>query len=278
MTALERLGRIRGFIVDLDGTTYLGDRALPGAEEFLRCVAEIGCRCVFVTNNSSNSGDAYVAKLGCLGLAATSGQVLTSGEATAMFLNRCGYHRLFVIGTPALEQEMRNAAFLLASETPDCVVLGFDKTLTYSKLETAARLLAAGVPFVATHPDLVCPTETGYIPDCGSMIALLHAATGVSPVIVGKPEPLLVEMALVKLGGLAREEVAVIGDRLYTDMAMARRAGTLAVLVLSGETSREMLEAAGDKPDLVFDHLGALSAALRSASLVAARETDREAR
>jgi len=277
MTALDRLARVRGFIVDLDGTTYLGERPLPGAGEFLRYIAEIGGRCVFVTNNSSSSGGEYVAKLRRLGLPAAPEQVLTSGEATAMFLGRCGYHRLFVVGTPALEDEMRSAGFLLVSESPECVVLGFDRTLTYAKLEAATRFLAAGVPFVATHPDLVCPTETGYIPDCGSMIALLTAATGVAPVVVGKPEPLLVEMALVKLG-LGSEDVAVIGDRLYTDMAMARRAGTLAVLVLSGETSREMLETASEAPDLVFDHLGALSAALRSASLAAAREAGPEAR
>jgi 4-nitrophenyl phosphatase len=277
MKTLDRLSRVRGFIVDLDGTTYLGERALPGAAEFLTSLTEVGCECVFVTNNSSTSGADYEAKLRRLGVPAVAGQVLTSGEATARFLRRREYRSVFVVGTPSLEEEMRLAGLQLVSEAPDCVVLGFDKTLTYAKLERAARLLAAGTPFVATHPDLACPTETGYIPDCGSMIALLHAATGVSPVVVGKPEPLLVEMALLKLG-VGAHEVAVVGDRLYTDMAMARRAGALGVLVLSGETSREMVNAADDKPDLVFDHLGALSAALRSLSLATSRDSNRELR
>jgi HAD superfamily hydrolase (TIGR01450 family) len=277
VTNVSPLARVRGFIVDLDGTTYLGDRALPGAGDFLTCLAEIGSRCAFVTNNSSTTGDAYVAKLQGLGLPAAPGQVLTSGEATAMYLGRRGYRRLFVLGTPALEGEMLNAGFLLVSQTPECVVLGFDKTLTYAKLEAATRFITAGVPFVATHPDLVCPTETGYVPDCGAMIALLQSATGVAPTVVGKPEPLLVEMALVKLG-LGAAEVAVVGDRIYTDMAMARRAGALGVLVLSGETSREMLATATETPDLVFDHLGALTAALRSAVLAAARAPGPEAR
>lgn len=272
MTAVERLARTRGFIVDLDGTTYLGNAALPGAREFLEYLAEAGCRHVFVTNNSSTRGQTYVAKLRRLGLPAADGQVLTSGEATAMFLHRSGWRRLYVVGTPALEQEMRDSGFLLVADDPECVVLGFDRTLTYAKLEHATRFLSAGVPFVATHPDLVCPTETGYVPDCGSMIALLHAATGVSPIVVGKPEPLLVEMALLKLG-LEVRDVAVVGDRLYTDMAMARRTGALAVLVLSGETTRDMSESAEDTPDLVFSDLGALAKAMRCTTPLQAGST-----
>lgn len=264
MTAGDRLARTRGFLVDLDGTTYLGGRAIEGALEFFAQLDAMGCPYLFVTNNSSTSGDVYVQKLRRLGVPAADGQVLTSGEATAMFLRRIGHRRLFVLGTPALEQEMTHAGFALVSAAPDCVVLGFDTTLTYAKLEAAARFIAAGVPFVATHPDLVCPTETGYVPDCGSMIALLQAATGVPPVVVGKPEPLLAEMALVKLG-LAAGTLAVVGDRLYTDVAMARRAGALSLLVLSGETSQAMVDASAEKPDLVFDHLGAVAAALRAA-------------
>lgn len=267
--------RARGFLVDLDGTTYLGSRAIDGALQFFEQLGAMGLPHLFVTNNSSTSGDAYVQKLRRLGVPASDGQVLTSGEATAMFLRRRGDRRLFVIGTPALEAEMTRAGFELSATAPDCVVLGFDTTLTYAKLEAAARLLARGVPFVATHPDVVCPTETGYVPDCGSMIALLQAATGVSPVVVGKPEPLLVEMALVKLG-LRAADVAVVGDRLYTDMAMARRAGAIGVLVLSGETSQEMVGASAEKPDFVFDHLGALAVALAAGRAAAVPACGRE--
>jgi 4-nitrophenyl phosphatase/NagD protein len=160
---------------------------------------------------------------------------------------------------------MTEGGLALDAETPECVVLGFDRTLTYAKLETATRLIRRGVRFIATHPDKVCPTETGYIPDCGAIIALLETATGVSPLVVGKPEPLLVEMALERLG-LAASEVAVVGDRLYTDVAMAARAGTASVLVLSGETTRAALDAPGPRPDYVFDHLGALADALEDAA------------
>jgi HAD superfamily hydrolase (TIGR01457 family) len=259
------LAALRGFIVDLDGTTYLGDRLLDGTERFLRVVEASGRRRVFVTNNSSTTGAAYEEKLARLGLDVATGDVLTSGAATRMFLQREGCRRVFVVGTPALEREMTEGGLALDAETPECVVLGFDRTLTYAKLETATRLIRRGVRFIATHPDKVCPTETGYIPDCGAMIALLETATGVSPLVVGKPEPLLVEMALERLG-LAASEVAVVGDRLYTDVAMAARAGTASVLVLSGETTRAALDAPGPRPDYVFDHLGALADALEDAA------------
>jgi HAD superfamily hydrolase (TIGR01457 family) len=257
MNAPSALTAVRGFIIDLDGTTYLGETAIPGAREFLELLGARGYRWIFVTNNSSTSAASYVAKLRRLGLPAADDQVLTSGEATAMYLRRQGYRSLYVIGTPALEDEMARAGFVADAHRPDCVVLGFDKTLTYAKLETATRLIVRGLPFVATHPDVVCPTESGYVPDCGAMIALLEAATGVAPTVVGKPEPLLVEMALAKLG-LQADEVAVVGDRLYTDMAMARRAGTLGVLVLSGETTRAMVDASASKPDLTVDALDGL--------------------
>jgi HAD superfamily hydrolase (TIGR01457 family) len=266
----SRLSAIRGFLVDLDGTTYLGDRAIEGAREFLEYLLESDRRFLFVTNNSSTTGAVYLDKLRRMNLPAEAGQVLTSGEATAMFLARQGYRRLYVVGTPDLEREMQGAGFALDAQAPECVVLGFDKTLTYAKLEAAARFIARGVPFVATHPDVVCPTPTGYIPDCGAMIALLVSATGVSPLVVGKPEPLLVEMALDKLQ-LAAAEVAVVGDRLYTDIAMARRSATLGVLVLSGETTRAMLAAAPDPPDVVFEHLGDLADALRSMDAAGSR-------
>jgi HAD superfamily hydrolase (TIGR01457 family) len=268
----ERLAAARGFIVDLDGTTYLGDRPIEGARECLEFLAASGRRHLFVTNNSSTTGAAYVAKLRRLGLPVQDGQVLTSGEATAMLLARRACRRLYVLGTPDLEGELAGAGFDLVSEDPECVVLGFDKTVTYAKLEAASRFIAAGVPFVATHPDVVCPTPTGYVPDCGSLIACLRAATGVEPLVVGKPEPLLVEMALAKLG-LEAHETVVVGDRLYTDLAMARRSGALGVLVLSGETSRDMLAGSSERPDFVCDSLGALAEALRAGEVVGTART-----
>ena len=267
MTRAERLASIRGFVVDLDGTTYLGGRLLPGAGEFFRVLDELGLRHLFVTNNSSQSSDAYVEKLNRLGLSAGEGHVLTSGEATAMWIHENGYKRPFVVGTPSLEREIA-AVFELVDRAPDCVIVGFDKTLTYQKLEEATRFISDGAAFIATHPDVVCPTESGYIPDCGAICALIQAATRVQPLVIGKPEPLLLEMALRKLG-LRAAEVAVVGDRLYTDMAMARRVGALGILTLTGETTREMLESAPDQPDLVIRDLGELAGELRARICIA---------
>jgi HAD superfamily hydrolase (TIGR01457 family) len=252
---------VRGFIIDLDGTMYVGDRLIAGAPALLSVLAASRRPFVFVTNNSSASASSYGSKLRALGLDVADTQVFTSGEATAMFVRRCGWTSAYVVGTPSLEQEFERAGIAVSGASPACVVLGFDRTLTYAKLERAARLIGDGVPFIATHPDLVCPSENGYVPDCGSMIALLEAATGVKPTVVGKPEPLLVEMALAKLD-LPAQDVAVVGDRLYTDMAMARRAGTRAVLVLSGETTRASLAVVTDPPDFVFEHVGVLAEAL----------------
>ena len=260
MTRVD-VASVRGFIIDLDGTMYIGDRLIAGAPALLAVLVATGRPFVFVTNNSSASAARYGSKLRALGLDVADTQVFTSGEATAMFVRRRGWTSAYVLGTPSLEQEFERAGIALSAASPACVVLGFDRTLTYAKLQRATRLIRQGVPFVATHPDLVCPTEDGYEPDCGSMIALLEAATGVKPTVIGKPEPLLVEMALARLELQARD-VAVVGDRLYTDMAMARRAGTKAILVLSGETTRASLGGAADPPDFVFDDVGLLARAL----------------
>ena len=258
---LSDVAAARGFIIDLDGTMYIGDRLIAGAEALIGVLNRSERPFVFVTNNSSASACSYGRKLRGLGLAVADAQVLTSGEATAMFVGRRGWTSAYVVGTPSLEQEFERAGVMLHEPHPDCVVLGFDRTLTYAKLAHATRLVREGVPFIATHPDLVCPSEAGYIPDCGAMIALFEAATGVKPTVVGKPEPLLVEMALDKLR-LPACDVAVVGDRLYTDIAMARRAGTTAILVLSGETTRASLDAALESPDFVFEHVGLLAEAL----------------
>lgn len=250
--------------MDLDGTVYLGPRLLPGAREFFRLLDRRGVPYLFFTNNSSADRHHYRRKLDRLGLRATADQVLTSGEATALYLvHRTAHRRIYVLGTPSLERELRDAGLTLASEDVDAVVLGFDKTLTYPKLERACHLLRRGAAFVATHPDKVCPTERGPIPDCGAMAALLRAATGRRPTVVGKPKGLMVEMALGKLGPDVRpRDVAFVGDRLYTDVRMARRAGLTAILVLTGETRRDDLDGSPDQPHHVFESLDHLAEAL----------------
>ncbi|OQB40104.1 MAG: Ribonucleotide monophosphatase NagD [Candidatus Hydrogenedentes bacterium ADurb.Bin179] len=152
----------------------------------------------------------------------------------------------------------------LESESPDAVVIAFDKTLTYAKLERACLLLSEGLPYIATNPDRVCPTEYGYIPDCGSIAALIEAATGRTPRFIGKPEPAFARMALRFLGRQA-DHTAMVGDRLYTDMAMAKRAGMAGILVLSGESTSEDVETSPEAPDFVFPSVHELHEALRNA-------------
>ena len=259
------LQSIRAFLMDMDGTVYLGRRLLPGAKAFFRHLDRQGIPYLLFTNNSSADRTLYRDKLRRLGLEVDAEQVITSGEATARYLTtRTPYRRLYVLGTPSLEREFRNAGLTLADERVDAVVLGFDKTLTYAKLERAAHLLHQGVPFIATHPDLVCPTERGPIPDCGSMIALLRKATGARPKVIGKPEPTMVAMAMEKLGaGVRRRDVAIVGDRLYTDMRMGRRARLTTILVLSGETKESDLAAVRHQPDYVFLSIRELAQEIR---------------
>jgi len=258
------LSSLRAFLLDMDGTVYLGTRLLPGAKGFFRLLARRGIPYLFFTNNSSRDRFLYRDKLVGMGLDVAPDQIITSGEATALYLTaRTAYRRLYVLGTPSLEEEFRHAGLVLADEDVDAVVLGFDTTLTYAKLERACHLLRGGAAFIATHPDRVCPTERGPVPDCGSMIALLRKATGVRPVVIGKPNRRMVAMALRKLGpGYRPRDVAIVGDRLYTDMRMGRRAGLTSILVLSGETKREELATTRDVPDYVFSSLRELAEAL----------------
>lgn len=256
----ERLARVRGFLLDMDGTFFLGDRLLEGALRFVEVLGRQGKAFLFLTNNSSRDARHYAEKITRLGLPIPASQVLTSGEATARHLlaTRPGA-RLFVVGTPALEAELRAHGFDLDAGRPEVAVLGFDTTLTYDKLWRLCDLVRAGLPYVATHPDLNCPTETGFMPDIGAMIAFVRASTGREPdLVVGKPSRAIVEAAARKLG-LPLDALGMIGDRLYTDIALGEAAGIATVLVLSGETRREDLAGSPFRPAYVFDHLGAVA-------------------
>lgn len=255
----EMIGKIRCFVLDMDGTVYLGSRLLPGAREFIDYLRETRRDFLFVTNNSSRHADYYAEKLTKLGIECDAANVLTSGEATAFYINTLKKGaRVFLLGTPELEEEFERQGFTLTADVPDFVVLGFDKTLTYGKLVTACDWIRKGVPFIATHPDLNCPTESGYIPDCGAMAALISASTGVQPKVIGKPHREMIDMILRKKT-YAAEQLAIVGDRLYTDMATGFNACICTVLVLSGETKVEDLKAASKQPNYVFRDLAELS-------------------
>ncbi len=262
--APARLRGVREFIIDLDGTVYLSDALIDGAREFIDYLGESGRRYVFITNNSSRTAEEYVAKLARLGIPATLENIYTSLDATLAWLSKQRGRRVLPLGTDTFVEKVRSAGYEIVAEKPDWVLLGFDTTLTYEKIRAAARALLEGAGFVATHPDLVCPTAEGPIPDTGSFIRMFEGATGKSPVICGKPYPAMVEGALSRLSGSA-ETAAVIGDRLYTDMAMGRAAGILSVLVLSGETrAGDVGKAPEDhRPDLVFADLAGVLEAIK---------------
>lgn len=214
-----------------------------------------------MTNNSSKSVADYVKKLERLGIKATEEDFITSSQATAYYLKQ--HHpndRLYVCGTQSLKDELFKEGFTITEELSevDCIVMGFDTELTFRKLEDVSRLLSErDLPYIATNPDYVCPTEFGFVPDCGSVCDMIYNATKKRPVVIGKPTALMPELAMEKYG-FKKEETAVVGDRIYTDIKSGLNAGIMGILVMSGETTREILENSVDQPDLVLEDAGEL--------------------
>jgi len=253
---------------DLDGTVYLSSKLLPGARELIEALASAGVPYLFATNNSSKTGAQYVEHLRSLGLRVTRREVLTSNDAAVAYLRGTSLRRPYLVATPEVEAEYRAEGFELAADQPDSILLTFDTTLTYDKLRRGNDLIRAGLPYFATHPDLVCPTPSGPIPDCGAFAALLHASSGARPTVLGKPEPTMAGAIRARLGAAAGT-VAFVGDRLYTDVRMANDHGFLAVLTLTGEATREDLLASPYVPDLVVDDLRVLHQYLRRVGTLA---------
>jgi len=225
---------------------------LPGAQDWMNLLEQHSLPFYFLTNNSSRSQVEYAEKFTRLGLDIPQTQIFTSGEATAIYLTK-HFPRasLFVVGTPALTAEFQRHGYRLTASDPDVAVLGFDTTLTYDKLWKLCDLVVAGKPYIATHPDINCPTKDGFKPDIGAMIVLVAASTKRRPdVVVGKPNAPIVD-ALAEKTGLQLESHCMIGDRLYTDIALGKW-GITTALVLSGETKREDLADSPFEPDFVL--------------------------
>ncbi|MGC8777907.1 MAG: HAD-IIA family hydrolase [Candidatus Caldatribacteriaceae bacterium] len=258
-----KLKNIRTFLLDMDGTVYLGDQLLPGVREFFDTLREKGYEFYFLTNNSSRHALFYASKLQKMGLRwCTPSHVITSGEACTFYLQKFNPRaRVFLLGTRELEIEFLRAGFTLVQNDPDFVVLGFDKTLTYRKLDQACAFIRQGIPFFATHPDLACPGEERPLLDMGCIIRAIEAFTGKSPRVFGKPHPEMIEYALWRTGG-QKETMAMIGDRLYTDIAMGKRAGITSILVLTGETRKEDIPSSPWQPDFIFPSLRELQETL----------------
>jgi len=270
----SRLRRIRHVALDLDGTIYRGGTLFSSTIAFLKLLKELRIGYTFLTNNSSKSSRDYLTHLQRFGIRATSQQLYTSTQATIRFLRESlpAVKRLFVLGTPSLIEELRDEGFIPTAEDvtdePDAVVLGFDTGLVFSRLCRAAYWISKSKPFIATHPDRVCPTdEPTVLVDCGSICAALEKAVGRPPdVVLGKPDPCMLR-GILQRHDLSAEALAMVGDRLYTDMVMARSVGALAVLVLTGETTQVDLDREGTPPDLVVPGLDEFGERLRSARL-----------
>ena len=259
--ALARLHKIKMFVLDMDGTIYLGDRLFPFTKGFLERVRQKGGDFCFFTNNSSKNREAYLQKLSSMGIHIPPEKMLISNDVILRWLQK--HHpgeSCYVVGTPALREDFAQAGIPQQKEA-DYVVLGFDTTLTYEKLCIACDLVRAGKPIYGVNPDLNCPVEGGFIPDCGSMAALIKASTGVQCEFFGKPSPHTLDYMLSQTG-CKPEEMAVVGDRLYTDIAVAAGTAVSSILVMSGETTPEILSQSKVQPDFVFADLGQLAQCL----------------
>ena len=254
--ARERLRGIRCFILDMDGTIYLGNQLFPFTPGFLKRVEETGREYYYFTNNSSKNAGEYLRKLAGMGIPAPKGRMLISNQVMIDYLLE--HHRgesVYLVGTPYLREDFEQAGIPLGGEDAQLVVLGFDTTLCYEKLRIACDLVRAGKPIYGVNPDLNCPVEGGgFIPDCGSMARLIEASTGVLPEFFGKPSPHTLRHIL-KRTGFQPQELAVVGDRLYTDIAVAQGTPVTSILVFSGETHPEDLKGSPVQPDLVFPSL-----------------------
>ncbi|MBP72588.1 MAG: HAD family hydrolase [Euryarchaeota archaeon] len=254
----ESLDGITAVFLDLDGTIYLGDGLIEGASQFLDRLEQHGIRRFFLSNNSSKSVSQYLEKLRGMGIVATEGEILLSTHDLISWLSNEGVVDTFLVGTEGMREMLESSGFTTASDNPEYVVLGYDTEINYDKLATSSIHLHNGVPMVASHPDMVCPSPDGGLPDTGAYMALFEATTGVGPNhVCGKPNKGMI-LHKIKEIGIQPSNCAMVGDRLYTDMEMADRAGVHGILVLSGEATRDDLDESILKPSLVVHSVASL--------------------
>jgi 4-nitrophenyl phosphatase len=255
----DKLRPIENLIIDMDGVLYQGDEAIPGTKEFFAFLRERPIGFILATNNSTRTAQQYVDKLAHMGVEVTLSEILTSSQATAMYLETLAPPgtKVYVIGEEGLETAVRERGYIISGDDAEFVVVGMDRRLTYEKLKVATLLIRKGARFIGSNPDKTLPTEEGFIPGAGAILAALEASTDVAPTIVGKPERTIFELALAKMES-SQEDTAIVGDRLDTDVLGGHNAGLTTILVLSGATTRQDVDSASVKPDLVFEDIGHL--------------------
>ena len=261
---MKKLKDVKLFLLDMDGTIYLENQLFDGTLDFLAKLKEEEKKAIYITNNSSRAVSQYIEKLKGLGIETNVDDYCTSANALVYNIKKDNHGaKIFLLGTPFLEEYMEESGFKLvreyyqdADKRPDYVVLAFDMTLTYDKLRIACDYIVDGVTYVATHPDLVCPVANNrFIPDAGSFMECIYATTKQRPsFIAGKPNPDIINMVLEK-EKIPKEQVAVVGDRIYTDIMSAKNAGVMSILVLSGESKLEDSKRSDIKADYVFDSI-----------------------
>ena len=255
----ESLDGIEAGFLDLDGTLYLGNTLIEGALDFLGRLESRGIRRFFLSNNSSKSVGQYLDKLGGLGIDASEEEILLSTHDLLSWLSKEGISRTYLVGTQGMREMLEEGGVETDSSEPEYVVLGYDTEVSYEKLSTASIHLHRGVPMVSSHPDIVCPSPDGGLPDTGAYMALFEATTGVRPIhVCGKPNKGMILHKIEEMG-IKPANCAMVGDRLYTDMEMAERAEVHGILVLSGEATREDVVGSGLSPSLVVDSVSVLA-------------------
>ena len=266
---MSELSRIRHVVLDMDGTLYKGTKLFPQTLPFLDRLAQLGIGRTFLTNNTSHSKLDYVARLKRMDINARAEEICTPAESVVAHLRSRHQQlkRIAILGTRSLVDEFEASGFVSDWEMPEAVVVGFDTGLDYGRLCRTAYWIDRGLPFLATHPDLVCPTDQPTVlVDCGAICACLTAATGKKPVVFGKPNPSILTGLLDRLQ-LKLDELLMVGDRIYTDIKMARDAGVPSALVLSGETQKEHVDSLTIIPDFIVRDIGLLGEMLASARL-----------
>jgi HAD superfamily hydrolase (TIGR01457 family) len=244
---------ISGFMIDMDGTVYKGGNVIKGAPEFIERLKAKKIPFVFLTNNSSSDRKHYHKKLIKMGFGVSIDNILTSTIATITYIKK--YHperTVYPLGTPGFVNEIIELGLTVTDTDPDIVLLSFDTTITYEKINNAYQFLKKGAKFIATHPDDLCPTEDGYDIDIGPFIRMLESMTNVKATVIGKPNTLMVKMAAETMN-VPLENMVMIGDRIYTDIKMASDAGIRSIMVLTGEAREKDLDGIETRPTLVVD-------------------------